>query len=157
MTVPASYTETTLKEYMHIVIGPMSASNVLNFTVAGGSYDEALNDTLFGYGQTDISQISGQSNIQLLRAYARYYVWRLVAFNTANKIDYTHADSGATYKQSQMHKQAKEMMAEALADIEALGGDVVGYSVSVYGVQYTDDLYTADAVDSTDNEWSHLS
>lgn len=155
MSVPTSYTETTLKEYMHAVIGNMASA--LSFTVAGGSYDEALNDALFGYGQTDITQVSGSDNIQLLRAYARYYAWRLVAFNTAGEFDYTHADSGATYKRSQMHKQAKDMMQEALTDIEALGGDVVGYSVSVYGVQYTDDLYTADAVGDTDNEWGRLS
>ena len=155
MAVPTSYTETELKTYMHTVIGSMA--NHLKFTVASGSYDEALNDALFSYGQTDISLITGQSSIYLLRAYARYAVWVLVVNSTANEIDYTHADSGATYKHSQLYDHAKAQADKARDDIEVLGGDVSGYAVQAYSVQYTDDLYTADATGTTDNEWSRLS
>ena len=155
MAVPTSYTETTLKTYMHSVLGGLSAD--LKWTVAGGSYDEALNDTLFGYGQTDISLITGSASIQLLRAYARYFLYRSVAMATVGKMDYTHADSGATYKFSQIHKQAKEMMQIAADDITQLGGDVSGYSVDFLDIVYTDDLYTAtDNSLTAGNEWSRI-
>ena len=155
MAVPTSYTETTLKTYMHSVLGGLSAD--LKWTVAGGSYDEALNDTLFGYGQTDISLITGSASIQLLRAYARYFLYFFVAMATVGKMDYTHADSGATYKFSQIHKQAKEMMGAAADDIAQLGGDVSGYAVDFYDIVYTDDLYTAtDNSVTAGNEWSRI-
>lgn len=155
MTVPTAYTETTLKTYMHTVLGALAAD--LKWTVAGGSYDEALNDTLFGYGQTDISLITGSANLQLLRAYARYFLYRSVAMATVGKMDYTHADSGATYKFSQIHKQAKEMMLVAADDIATLGGDVSGYSVDFLDIVYTDDLYTAvDSSLTAGNEWSRI-
>ena len=76
---------------------------------------------------------------------------------TVNEIDYTHADSGATYKHSQIHKQAKEMMQTAAAEIAALGGDVSGYQVEAYSIEYTDDMYTAlDASIDAANEWSRV-
>ena len=155
MAVPTVYTETSLKEYMHGRLGNLAAA--LRWTVADGHYNEALNDTLFAYGQTDISQITGAANINLLRAYARYFLWKSVAEATVNEIDYTHADSGATYKHSQIHKQAKEMMAASANDVDALGGDVSGYSVGWHSVVYSDDLYTADDPTITAaNEWSRV-
>ena len=156
MAVPTSYTETQLKTYMHSVLGGLSAD--LSWTVAGGSYDETVNDALNGYGQTDISLITGATSINLLRAYARYFLYRSVAMATVGKMDYTHADSGAAYKFSQIHKQAKEMMQIAADDITQLGGDVSGYSVDFLDIVYTDDLYTAtDNSLTAGNEWSRIS
>lgn len=158
MPVPTGYTEDTFKDYMHGRLGKMSSIDALKWTVADGDYDEALNDTLFAYGQTDIALITGNGNIQLLRAYGRYFLWKSVAEATIKQHDYTHADSGATYKFSQMHEQAKEMMTIAADDIAALGGDVSGFAIESFPIVYTDDLYTA--VDNSlddGNEWSRLS
>lgn len=152
MAVPTDYTEEQLKTYMHGRLGSMAS--FLKWTVADGDYDEALNDVLFAYGQTDISLITGADNIRLLRAYSKFFLWKSVAEATINEIDYTHADSGATYKHSQLHKHAKEMMDTVADDIAVLGGDVSGYAVGWHAIAYTDDLYTADdATLSSDYEW----
>ena len=156
MAAPISYTEELFKAYLHGRLG--SLSDVLKWNVADGNYDEAVNDALLAYGTDDIATITSAANINLLRAYGRYFLWKSVAEATVNKMDYTHADSGATYKHSQIHKQAKDMMAIAAADIGALGGDISGYEVTAYEIQYTDDLYTAlDASITAGNEWSRFS
>jgi len=155
MAAPASYTETTFKTYLHGRLG--SLADAFQWTVAGGNYDEAVNDALLAYGESDITQITTAMNINLLRAYGRYFLWKSVAEATVNEIDYTHADSGATYKHSQIHKQAKEMMQTAAAEIAALGGDVSGYQVEAYSIEYTDDMYTAlDASIDAANEWNRV-
>ena len=155
MAAPTSYTETTFKTYLHGRLG--SLADAFQWTVAGGNYDEAVNDALLAYGESDITQITTAMNINLLRAYGRYFLWKSVAEATVNEIDYTHADSGATYKHSQIHKQAKEMMQTAAAEIAALGGDVSGYQVEAYSIEYTDDMYTAlDASIDAANEWNRV-
>ena len=155
MAVPIGYTETTFKTYLHGRLGGLAAA--LHWSVASGSYDEALNDTLLAYGQDDITLITGSGNINLFRAYGRYFLWKSVVEATVNEIDYTHADSGATYKHSQINKQARDAMKDAANDIAALGGDVSGYQVESYPIQYTDDLYTArDASLGSANEWGRF-
>ena len=155
MAAPSSYTETTFKTYLDGRLG--SLASVLGWNVADGSYNEAVNDTLLAYGESDITAITTAANINLLRAYGRYFLWKSVAEATVNEIDYTHADSGATYKHSQIHSQAKAMMNTAAGDIAALGGDVSGYEVSAYEIEYTDDMYTAlDASIDSANEWSRI-
>ena len=156
MAAPSSYTETTFKAYLHGRLGALA--DALEWTVVGENYDEAVNDALLAYGEDDITAITTATNINLLRAYGRYFLWKSVAEATVNEIDYTHADSGATYKHSQIHKQAKDMMKVAQADIEALGGDVSGYEVNAYTIEYTDDMYTAlDASIDAASEWSRIS
>jgi len=50
------------------------------------------------------------------------------------------------------------MMDTAAADIAALGGDVSGYEVTAYDIEYTNDMYTAlDASIDAANEWSRFS
>ena len=155
MAAPTSYTETTLREYLHGRLG--SFASVLGWNVADGSYNEAVNDTLLAYGESDITAITTAANINLLRAYGRYFLWKSVAEATVNEIDYTHADSGATYKHSQIHKQAKDMMKLVADEIVALGGDVSGYEITAYEIEYTDDMYTAlDASIDSANEWSRI-
>lgn len=155
MAAPTSYTETTFKTYLDGRLGTLA--DALKWNVADGSYDEALNDALLAYGTADITTVSSAANINLLRAYGRYFLWKSVSEATVNEIDYTHADSGATYKHSQIHSQAKAMMDTAAADIAALGGDVSGYEVSAYEIEYTDDMYTAlDASIDAANEWSRI-
>ncbi len=156
MAAPSSYTETTFKTYLDGRLG--SLADVLKWTVAGGNYDEVVNDALLAYGTADITTVTSAANINLLRAYGRYFLWKSVAEATVNEIDYTHADSGATYKHSQIHKQAKDMMNTAAGDIAALGGDVSGYEVIAYDIEYTDDMYTAlDASIDAANEWNRVS
>jgi hypothetical protein len=155
MAAPTSYTETTFKTYLDGRLGTLA--DALKWAVASGSYDEALNDALLAYGTDDITTVTSAANINLLRAYGRYFLWKSVAEATVNEIDYTHADSGATYKHSQIHSQARKMMDTAAADIAALGGDISGYEVTAYDIEYTNDMYTAlDASIDAANEWSRF-
>ena len=155
MAAPNSYTEEEFKQYLAGRIGSMA--DHLKWTVADGDYDEAVNDALLYYGQSDITKITGQDNIQLLRAYGRYAVWKSVAEATVNQIDYTHADSGATYKHHQMYDQALGMMKQAADDVAAAGGDVSGLIVDSVPVVYENDLYTAqDNSLNASNEWSRV-
>ena len=155
MAIPNSYTEQTLADFMNVTIGAIA--EFLKFTtVIPGSYDEAINNVLVASGTNDISTITGFSGVSLLRAYAKYYAWGLVAEQLANEIDYTHADSGATYKGSQYAKHALTQQDKARTEIEKLGGDVSGVVVSSSNVEYTNDLYTATPTGSTDNEWSRI-
>jgi len=49
------------------------------------------------------------------------------------------------------------MMQTAAAEIAALGGDVSGYQVEAYSIEYTDDMYTAlDASIDAANEWNRV-
>lgn len=155
MAYPSGYTEATLKAYMHTVLTTkMTGSEILGWSVASGDYDEAVNESLAVYGVDDITTISGRDNIRLLRAIARQELWRAVATATAGFFDYDHGDSDAVYKRSQVHKQAKSMLALAEAEVEALGGDS-DYEVTGYEIEYTDDIYVPYESDSS-NEWNRV-
>jgi hypothetical protein len=131
MSIPASYTETTLATYMHTILGPVAAT--LGWSVAAGSYDEPVNEALAAYGVDDIADISGRANITKLRALARREVWRAVMQATASHYD-VKAD-GANRSRSQIHTQAKA--AYELACIDALSYDPA-YIVGVTTVDYAD-------------------
>ena len=56
MAIPAGYTEATLKEYMHTVLGPVATT--LGWTVADGDYDEAANEAVAAYGVDDVAAVA---------------------------------------------------------------------------------------------------
>ena len=62
MAAPTSYNEAELKDYMDTMLG--ATATVLTWTVAGGQYDEAVNETLLAYGVDDIDEIIGRANIR---------------------------------------------------------------------------------------------
>jgi hypothetical protein len=85
---------------------------VLGWTVDGGDYDEALNETLLAYGQTDITLISGDDNLRKLRALGRVEVWRAVMADVS--LDYDFKADGGDYRRSQMYEQARDQFHRAL-------------------------------------------
>jgi hypothetical protein len=97
---PSSYTDTTLKEYMHTTVAGVAA--VLEWSVAGGSYDEPLNDVLLGLGLDDAS---GATNVRLLRAAAKVAVWRAALGALAAHVDETTDED--SFRSSQMHEMAR--------------------------------------------------
>jgi len=109
MAAPTSYTETTFKEYLHIVLGAMAAG--LGWTVGGGDYDEVVNETLLAYAVDDIA---AATDIRKLRALGRYELWRAVVAEVAG--DYDYRADGGDYKRSQVHKQAMAQLARAEED-----------------------------------------
>ena len=129
MAAPTSYTEATLKAYMHSVLGAVATS--LGWSVAGSSYDEAVNEAIIGYGVTDIANAT---TIQKLRALARREVWRAVMAEVSG--DYDHSIGGMSVKRSQAYEQAEKQFRLAQSDCMALGAD--GWEMAVDAVEYND-------------------
>jgi hypothetical protein len=134
MAAPTSYTETSLKIYMHTALGAVATA--LGWTVQDGNYDELVNETLLVYGTDDVTGISGQDNIRKLRTLARVEAWRAVVRETAG--DYDFSADGGSYKRSQIHAQAK-MALEAAQDEAALYDD--SYRVVIDQVKHVHDPY----------------
>jgi hypothetical protein len=103
---PSSYTDTTLKNFMHTTVAGVAA--VLEWSVAGGDYDEPLNDVLLGLGLDDAS---GATNVRLLRAAAKVAVWRAALGALASHVDETTDED--SFKSSQMHDMARRNLALA--------------------------------------------
>jgi hypothetical protein len=124
MPVPTSYTEEELAQYMHAALGKVAEA--LGLT-APDSYEEAINDALLAYGQTDIAQISGTAGVRKLRALARVAAWRFVIANFAALYDFS-ADN-ASYSRSQLLANAEKALkvAEdaAVAYSDAYAGKIV--------------------------------
>jgi hypothetical protein len=134
MAAPSSYTESTLAEYMHTVLGDVATQ--LGWTAAD-SYDNAVDEALLAYGCASIADVSGAQNIALLRAYARAEVWNQVAAYTTADIDFS-AD-GASYSRSQLHSHARTQAALASADVQQRGG--YGYTVRNTHIDHAHDPY----------------
>jgi hypothetical protein len=146
MTVPASYTEKTLAVYMQTQLGKVAT--VLALTAgasSAGDFEEAVNDTLLAYGTTDISTISGVSNIQKLRVLAKMTAWQFVVNNFAALYDFS-ADGGS-YHRSQLFEQSKQAL--KMAETAALPYDAV-YQVKIIPVDHTQNLYRYRPEEETD-------
>lgn len=113
MPVPTSYTEATLADYMHAVLGPVGVA--LNYMPAT-AYREPITETLLTYGTTDIATIAGAANLRKLRTLARVEVWRMVVGHVSGDFDFT-AD-GATFSREQLHAMATANLKQAMADAE---------------------------------------
>jgi hypothetical protein len=112
MAAPAAYSEATLKGLMHAMLGAVADS--LGWSVAGGSYDEALNETLLAYGTDDVATVVGRENLLELRALARREVWRAVMAETSG--DYDFQDEAGRNNRSQVFAMASKNYAQAAAD-----------------------------------------
>lgn len=135
MAAPTSYSETTLADYMHTLLGPVATA--LDYT-SPASYVEAVNEALLDYGTDDISTVSGRDNIRKLRALAMVQAWRLVVQQLST--DYDFSAGGATYNRSQMQKQAAEALARAEQTAITLGA-TPGYVVGIDTISHIHDPY----------------
>jgi hypothetical protein len=131
MAVPSSYTETTLKTFMHDILGAVATS--LDWSVAAGSYDEILNETLFAYDTDDVTTISGRENLRKLRILARCEVWRAVMGEVSG--DYDFIDEGGDNKRSQAFEMASKNYADAA--IAAIAYDSM-YEVTTETIDFDD-------------------
>ena len=137
MPIPSAYTEKTLAEYMHLMLGKTAQALDLHFGPDdAGDYAQAVQDALLDYGAEDIAAISGVDGIRKLRALAKVAAWRHVVNNFAAFYD-TSAD-GASYTRSQLFKQAKESL--ELAEDEALPYSP-NYSARLVRVDHRHDPY----------------
>lgn len=153
MAAPSSYTEQTLAEYMHGVLGNDEMARALSWSVAEGDYGDAVDETLLAYGVDDISEISGRNNIRKLRTLARRELWRLVMQRTAGMHDTTAGVEAGGEEFSQIHAHARKMY--DIADGEAQPYDsAVDYAMGKTAVRYTGDHYRH--TDDESNEWSRV-
>jgi hypothetical protein len=118
MPVPTAYTEDELKTFLHGCL--KEAAAVLGWTVAAGSYDDAVTETLVQYG---VSEIASAVDIRKLRALGRVAVWQSVL--AAVSLDYTFAADGGQYSRSHMFEHATKMLAAAESEALPYSADYV--------------------------------
>lgn len=106
MAAPSTYSEATLKAYMHSMLGPVATS--LGWVVVDSDYDEAVNDALLLMGVSDIDTVSGNEQIRRVRLLAQLSVWRRVEGHTAG--DFAFSADGASYSREQVHAQARSIV-----------------------------------------------
>ena len=119
--LPSSYSETELADYMLAVT--QAVSSVLGLT--SDSFDEAVNDTLIGYGVEDIAEAT---DISKLRCLARVFAWRTMVEATAAEHDYS-TDTGQSpqyFKRNQIHQNAQEALVRAEKEATEAGYLSVG-------------------------------
>lgn len=137
MALPSTYTENTLKPYLHQVLG--NVATVLGWDEASGHYDEPITEAVAAYGADSISEITGRDNLRKLRALARREVWRAVMQAAAGHYDFT--TDGQSFKRSQIYTHAEKAFQQAEADCLALGVSDSGYSIGRESVLYPHDPY----------------
>ena len=134
MPVPVSYTEEELVAYQHAVLG--KTATVLDWTVSGGDYDEAVIDALVLYG---VSTIAAATDIDKLRACARLAVWRAVAADTAGYNDV--AEDQQSFKLSQVHDHAASMVKRERVNAIKYG---IEYEVTVERIRHINPYVVVD-------------
>ena len=138
MPVPTAYTEAELAAYMHSSLSTIAVEE--GWSVAGGSYDEAVVETLLSYGVDTIADATG---IQRLRIIARREAWRAMAQALAGNAD-VEVD-GVSAKRSQRHQHALKMMQSADEELAAYDS---GARPSVGGHNAVSGQITTTQVDS---------
>ena len=146
MAVPASYTEKTLAEYMHVMLGKTATALELHFDPNGpGDYAEAVNDALLAYDTDDIATITGIEKIKKLRALARVAAWQYVVDNFASL--YNFSADGASYSRGQLFEHAQEAL--KLAEKAAQPYDATNSNnvIKIRKVDHVHDPYTVRDID----------
>ena len=139
MAVPTSYTEEEFKEYLHAELGPVAGA--LGWQVAGGQYDEPVNDALFGMDVSLISEIAAD-DISGFRVLGKLMTWRKVLYHVSS--DYDFDDKDASFSRSQAHDMAMAVIEqlEDNAEDEGVGTGVSASSqVTVGTVVHTENPY----------------
>lgn len=136
MAIPTVYSATSLAVYLKYVPGDIIA--VLGWDENTPQVQEAVNDALLEYGDTDISAITGSDGIRRLRALGRRAIWRAIVQTTANW--YSITDNGQKLERQQVHDHAVAQLAQADDDCRAAGADPA-LAVGVLNVQRVRDPY----------------
>lgn len=145
MPIPASYTESMLRDYMLSVTS--NVATALGWTAS--NFTEAVYDALVAAGVDDIDDVT---DIAELRALAKVEAWRAVVDGTAADIEFT-AD-GSSFKRNQMHEHAKGALERAEAAATAAGyGDTYAPAISMGSIVHADPYLTdEDLYDDEEDE-----
>lgn len=132
MALPTVYTEPELAVFMERVLGPTATA--LGWAVGtdtAGDYAEIVNDTLLTVG---VSDIASATDIEQLRAVARWQVWRWAADALASKFDIS--TDGQSLSRSQLHEQAIKARDAAF---QSCAPHLASYAVTATKIIHTDD------------------
>jgi hypothetical protein len=140
MALP-SYTEDTLKTYLHTIAPTLSA--VLSWTVEDGSYDELVLDVLVLLGVSELTNQSSVTQTGRVRAAAKIAYWRAAINELVTRYDYS-SGSGSSSR-GQMIANAKDALGLAEAEGARLGLSIAVPDAEVGTVTYADDPYRSDA------------
>jgi hypothetical protein len=135
MSIPVTYTETTLAEYMHAELGKMA--QVLGYgapSLTPGDYQEQVNEVALELG---ISDMETAHDIRKVRALARREAWKKALNDLTSKYDFS--SDGSSYSRSQMTEQAQASFERAEHDCMSLG--LSGNTVYMDSMTYRNDPY----------------
>lgn len=150
MALPAAYTETTFKEYLHALLNQGGFAGDLGWSIAAGSYDEVVNDALLHYGADDITAISGSSNIHKMRVAGRVALWEAVVSATAH---YRSASAdGISSDLGRVHANAVAQLERAKNDAANAGLIGATMAVGITTVRTANDPYRY-PTDAEISEW----
>jgi hypothetical protein len=129
MTIPTSYTETSLAAFMLAELGDVALA--LDMTLA--KLAEPVNDAMLVYGITDIVDAT---DIDKIRKIARVEAWKAAAKNVA--ADYAYSEGGASYSRNQMQDMILKQL--SLAEQDA-SGYYAAFQIAVGTVEFPDNPY----------------
>ena len=129
MALPTAYTETTLSDFMIAVLGPTATA--LGWSTDDDSLAEAINDTLIAIGATDVADVT---DIEQVRAVARWQAWRWAADALASKFDVS--TDGQSLSRSQLYEQAVRARDVAF---QACAPHLTAYAVTATRIVHVDD------------------
>lgn len=122
MAAPATYSEQGLFLFMRDEMQEVGRALNWNNQV---DYQPAIDETLLSFGAG--VAVASITDIRLLRARARVYMWHRAAQATAG--DYDFSADGGTYSRKQIHDHAVAMLLKAQSEAALLDGDM--YAVIV--------------------------
>lgn len=135
MPLPTSYTEDGFKAYLHGRLNRGGVADAFGWSVAAGSYDEIVNDTLLAYGVTGIA---AAVDVAKLRALGSLALWQAAKEAAVLEINYT-AD-GTTFNREAIFQHIETMLAQAR--LNALLFDDSSYAISITGIDHSGDPYS---------------
>lgn len=101
MSVPTTYTESTLKAFMVGRIGQYAG--LLSLAADDDSLDDAVIATMLALGLTDLATVSTASGVVALRAVARREAWRAALEKCADLYDYSDPTGSNSQQQIYEH------------------------------------------------------
>jgi len=137
MTLPDSYTEETLAEYQASLVQLAYLTDVLQWSVEAGSYDDAVNDTLILLKSQDLPSFDGLTGVSKVRAAGEVALWRRVLIGMVTMIPFS--GKGGSYSRDQMVGHVRQLLSAAEIRAQAAGVDISNMPPAVVAaVRYPD-------------------
>lgn len=137
MTVPTSYTETELRQFMIIELG--AVGSILGWDVGTPQVARTVIDALRAYGVTTIASATDAAKLEVL---ARVAIWRAARRSLA--ADYPFSADGGRYDRNEVFKQVEMLLREAEIDARVYDS---AYQIQTTTAHYDDPYIKADEDD----------